>query len=591
MASLPPSTTATATSATSGTIATLPSSYSLFKKTPLGIHTFKKTKQYCLRVSCKAQENEETSLKLDRRNVLIGLGGYGATTLVASSSALAAPISAPDLSKCGAADLPEGANPVNCCPPASTKIVDFKLPPPSNTARIRPAAHLADKQYIAKFSRALQLMKDLPEDDPRSFYQQANVHCAYCDGAYEQVGFPDLEIQVHDSWLFLPFHRYYLYFFEKILGKLIDDPTFAIPFWNWDSPDGMSMPVFYTDPNSPFYDSRRDAAHQPPTLVDLDFNGSDPNVTDDQQVSSNLAIMYRQIVSSGSTTGLFMGRPYRAGDESDPGAGSLENIPHGPVHVWCGDRTQPNLEDMGNFYSAGRDPIFYAHHSNIDRMWNVWKGLGGRRQDYTDPDFLNASFLFYDENAQLVRVQVKDCLDSGKLGYVYQDVDLPWLNSRPTPRFSSLTRKLKKATVAKAGSTSSAAHTFPRKLDKVVRVMVPRPKKSRSKKEKEEEEEILLIEGIEVDRDAFVKFDVYINDEHEPAIGPGNTEFAGSFVNVPHKHKHKHNKKLKTQLRLGITELLEDLGAEDDDGVLVTLAPKFGSGVATIGGIKIEFDS
>ncbi|EXC11643.1 hypothetical protein L484_000709 [Morus notabilis] len=26
-------------------------------------------------------------------------------------------------------------------------------------------------------------MEDLPASDPRSFMQQANVHCAYCDGA------------------------------------------------------------------------------------------------------------------------------------------------------------------------------------------------------------------------------------------------------------------------------------------------------------------------------------------------------------------------------------------------------------------------
>ncbi|XP_028111583.1 polyphenol oxidase, chloroplastic-like [Camellia sinensis] len=117
---------------------------------------------------------------------------------------------------------------------------------------------------------------------------------------------------------------------------------------------------------------------------------------------------------------------------------------------------------------------------------------------------------------------------------------------------------------------------------------VPRPKKSRSKKEKDDEEEILVIEGIEVDQDVFVKFDVLINDEHE-VIGPDNTEFAGSFVNVP--HKHKHGKKIKTMLRLGIAELLEELGAEDDDGVLVTLVPKNGAGAVTIGGVKIEFDS
>ncbi|KAL0398628.1 UNVERIFIED_CONTAM: Polyphenol oxidase, chloroplastic [Sesamum radiatum] len=402
----------------------------------------------CPKISCKSTDNDQESAatgKFDRRNVLIGLGGlYGATTLAASPFAFAAPISAPDVTKCGPADLPQGAAPTNCCPPPTAKIIDFKFPPPSTTLRVRPAAHLADEAYIAKFNKAVELMRALPEDDPRSFKQQASVHCAYCDGAYDQVGFPNLELQVHNSWLFFPFHRYYLYFFERILGKLIDDPTFAMPFWNWDSPGGMRIPAMYANPNSPLYDSLRDQRHQPPTVLDLNYSGTDPTISVDQQTRRNLTVMYRQMVSNSRTARLFFGSPYRRGDDPNPGSGSIENIPHGPVHVWTGDRTQPNFENMGNFYSAGRDPIFYAHHSNIDRLWSVWKTLGGRRQDITDRDFLDASFVFYDENAQMVRVKVRDCLDNTKLGYVYQDVEIPWLDSRPTPRVSSVVRKLKK---------------------------------------------------------------------------------------------------------------------------------------------------
>ncbi|KAL7602782.1 hypothetical protein Lser_V15G16479 [Lactuca serriola] len=548
-------------------------------------------------VSCKGaldddDHHHENSGKFDRRNVLLGLGGlYGAAATFGSNSlAYAAPIMAPDLTKCGPADLPQGAVPTNCCPPYTTKILDFKLPPPSTTFRVRPAAHLANKDYIAKFNKAIELMKALPDDDPRSFKQQAAVHCAYCDGAYDQVGFPDLELQVHGSWLFLPFHRYYLYFFEKICGKLIDDPNFAIPFWNWDAPDGMKIPDIYTNKKSPLYDALRDAKHQPPSLIDLDYNGDDENLSRSKQTSTNLTIMYRQMVSSSKTASLFMGSPYRAGDEASPGGGSLEGIPHGPVHIWTGDRNQQNGEDMGNFYSAARDPIFYAHHANIDRMWSVWKTLGGRRNDFTDKDWLDSSFLFYDENAEMVRVKVRDCLDSKKLGYVYQDVDIPWLKSKPEPRLKRALSKIKKLAVARADEhIPFAKDVFPASLDKVIKVLVPRPKKSRSKKQKEDEEEILVIEGIEVKRDEFAKFDVFVNDEDDGMRATADkTEFAGSFVNVP--HKHKHGKNVKTRLRLGISELLEDLGAEDDDNVLVTLVPKNKGGEVSIKGIKIEHE-
>ncbi|KAL2341926.1 hypothetical protein Fmac_009866 [Flemingia macrophylla] len=523
-----------------------------------------------------------------RRNVLLGLGGLcGAVTL--NPFAFAAPISPPDLTSCGPPDLPAGVQPTNCCPPSSTTIIDFKFPPRNQPLRVRPASHLVSNDYISKYKKAVELMKKLPTDDPRNFTQQANVHCAYCDGAYHQVGFPDLELQVHNSWLFFPFHRWYLYFYERILGSLINDPTFALPYWNWDAPKGMQLPSIYADPKSPLYDTLRSASHQPPTLVNLDFSFSDPDAPGD--VSNNLSIMYRQVVSNGKTSTLFLGNPYRAGDDPEPGGGSVENSPHAPVHGWTGDKNQTNFEDMGNFYSAARDPIFYSHHSNIDRLWSIWKTLGGKRKDFTDSDWLESAFLFYDENKNLVRVKVKDCLDTKKLGYVYQDVDIPWLKSKPSPR---RLRAQKATTVAQTFGVGAAhaAETstnvkFPLVLDSVVSTIVKRPKKSRSKKQKEDEEEVLVIEGIEFDRNLPVKFDVFINDEDDKLVRPDHTEFAGSFVSVPHSHKHK-NQKTVTSLSLGLTDLLEDLDVEDDDSVRVTLVPRHGKGHVKIRGIKID---
>ncbi|CAH9133741.1 unnamed protein product, partial [Cuscuta epithymum] len=104
--------------------------------------------------------------------MLVGLGGlygYGAIT---NPLAFAEPISA---SKCGPVQLPKTADQsLNCCPPlpgGEANIVDFKLPYRPTTMRVRPAAHLAanDEAYVEKFTRAVDLMKALPDDDPRSF--------------------------------------------------------------------------------------------------------------------------------------------------------------------------------------------------------------------------------------------------------------------------------------------------------------------------------------------------------------------------------------------------------------------------------------
>ncbi|XP_010039984.2 polyphenol oxidase, chloroplastic [Eucalyptus grandis] len=539
-------------------------------------------------ISCKALSNDDSeqnpmSVKLDRRNVLIGLGGfYGAVGLRSDPFALAEPISVPDFTQCGKVNPCAKA----CCPPPTTEVLDFKLPSSNSPTRVRPAAHLADEDYIAKYAEAIRLMKALPADDPRSFMQQANVHCAYCDGYYNQVGFPHLEVQVHCSWLFFPFHRYYLYFYEKILGSLIKDPTFALPYWNWDAPGGMKMPAMFTDPHSPLYDFNRNPDHAPPMLVDLNYNCE--HLPPSNLIDNNLSIMYRQMVSSGKTAKLFLGHAYRAGDHANPGAGSIELMPHNTVHNWCGDYRQPNLEDMGILYSAARDPLFFAHHSNVDRMWTLWKTLGGpKRTDFTHPDWLNASFLFYDENKQAVRVKVKDCLETTNLGYKYQDVDIPWRNSKPVPRKIAIKVTETSGGIADVAEIPRSIAHFPVKLDKVVSTLVKRPKQKRSKKEKEEKEEVLVIEGIELESDAFVKFDVHINDEQASLSSPDMTEFAGSFVNVP--HKHKPGKKMKTKLTLGITELLEDLMCEDDEKILVTLNPRYGGEDVIISNIKIEF--
>jgi polyphenol oxidase len=479
-------------------------------------------------------------------------------------------------------DLPNPENPTNCCPPLPKKIIDFRPPSSFSPLRTRRAAHLVDEDYVAKYAEAISLMKSLPEDDPRNFYQQANVHCAYCDDAYEQVGFPKLELDVHFCWLFFPWHRYYLYFYERILGKLINDPTFALPFWNWDSPSGMQMPYIFTDPKSPLYDQFRDQNHQPPVLLDLDYAAGDPNPTNANKLySSNLRVMYKQMVSGAAKPTLFFGKPYRAGDDSRPGAGTIENSPHNNIHRWTGDPTQENTEDMGNFYSAARDPIFFCHHSNVDRMWTIWKTIpGGIRRDISDLDWLNSEFLFYNENAELVRCKVRDCLDNRRLRYTYQNVEIPWLKSKPIPR-----RLGKKAAETKTALTPITA--FPLVLDKTIVTVVSRPKKSRSRKEKEEEDEVLVIEGIEYDNGKFVRFDVFINDDLEIPSKPENTEFAGSFVNV----SHKNAKKSKTRLILGITELLEDLETDGDDSIVVALVPRSNSvsDPVVISGVKIEF--
>ncbi|PPD69233.1 hypothetical protein GOBAR_DD33883 [Gossypium barbadense] len=516
-------------------------------------------------VSCKASNGKQNDAdhtsflnRFDRRDILLGLGGslYGATSLVRDPFALAGDAIKPDLSSCGESTVDTGKNCLNvpCCPPKlkGSKIIDFE-PPLGCKIRYRPAAHLVDRDYLYKFESAMERMKALPVDDPRNFMQQANIHCANCNGAYSQVGFPDQKLEVHYSWLFFPFHRMYLYFFERILGKLIDDPDFAMPFWNWDSPCGMTMPQIYLDPYSPLYDENRNLKHQPDVLV---------NLNDGKPV---------QMVRSAKTASCFHGAAYLGGCESEtdisctpePRGGTIENGAHIAVHKFVGAENPPYNEDMGSFYSAGRDPLFYAHHGNVDRMWNIWKTLPGKkRRDFDEDVWLNSSFLFYDENANMVRVKVRDCLDSKTLGYDYQSVDIPWLRSKPTPRRSrpGVGRDQDQGQDVAARRKSKNFRRFPIVLDKVA-----------------------------LDRNDSVHFDVSINDDEDDdnPCKPEDAQFVGSFSSLPRGDSCHSEAMLSTNLYLALSDALEALKIQFEDTIVVTLVPK--EGEVSIGNIKIDY--
>jgi hypothetical protein len=70
--------------------------------------------------------------------------------------------------------------------------------------------------------------------------------------------------------------------------------------------------------------------------------------------------------------------------------------------------------------TAAQDPLFFAHHGNIDRIWNRWLALGGGRANPTSPDWLNMSWTFFDENSRWVSIKAVDVVnDEADLRYRY----------------------------------------------------------------------------------------------------------------------------------------------------------------------------
>ena len=66
---------------------------------------------------------------------------------------------------------------------------------------------------------------------------------------------------------------------------------------------------------------------------------------------------------------------------------------------------------MGGFDTAGLDPIFWLHHANIDRLWDVWLGQPGRANSTEAAWLTGLTFKFHDENAVPLTQDSKDVTD------------------------------------------------------------------------------------------------------------------------------------------------------------------------------------
>jgi tyrosinase len=149
--------------------------------------------------------------------------------------------------------------------------------------------------------------------------------------------------------LFLPWHRAYLYFFELALRDHVPDATLA--WWDWTTPRAHQngIPRAFSDATvgqkaNPLFAAPVELAKQgnnPPPMTSRDPGDPSelPNPSDVQVV---LSIQQYNRFSS-----------------------QLENI-HNGVHGWVGGV-------MGVIPWAAFDPIFWAHHAMIDRIWSLWQ--------------------------------------------------------------------------------------------------------------------------------------------------------------------------------------------------------------------------
>jgi polyphenol oxidase len=282
-------------------------------------------------------------------------------------------------------DMPSDCAPIGV---SGKTPVPYK-PDPTLPVRVRKSAFEVSKSEVDRLKAAYSALRNLTKtdpSDPRGWLRQGYVHCWYCGGGSNGTQGEE----IHGSWRFFPWHRAYLHFHERILCKLVGDDTFSLPYWDWDSSGRQTFPSVYGDPDdvsNPLFDMLRSA--KPGSIIN-------PQVV-------SAPIMNKTMNSRNNS--LFMG--------SANSVGAMENSPHGPVHIWTGDTSLQNANsDMGILATAAQDPMFFAHHGNIDRLWSVWLGLSPTHKNFDDKAWRDHGWQFYDENKVWTRITISQVLDT-----------------------------------------------------------------------------------------------------------------------------------------------------------------------------------
>jgi len=257
------------------------------------------------------------------------------------------------------------------------------------TLKLRESVSRLSAEQLAAFRAAIGGL--LERSDNRGYQYFAGWH-----------GVPDGICQHHNT-LFLPWHRGYLYHFELALQDI--DPDVTLPWWNWIVEPGI--PAAYDDvevdgqpnvlhsmPVSPIGVARQDSfpatTHRDPR--DASLTGPGPQAPPLREVRlRDRTVDALQWLMSATTHGEFTQRCWRL---------------HDNVHVWVGG-------EMGDANWAAFDPLFWAHHTMVDRLWRIWQH--DHPGAVPEADVIDQPMTFLKPPSFTVR----EVLDVAALGYDY----------------------------------------------------------------------------------------------------------------------------------------------------------------------------
>lgn len=245
----------------------------------------------------------------------------------------------------------------------------------ANGIVIRPSAEQAN---VAALQDAYDKMQGLSASDNRSWIYWAEFHGfnRYECWHHARVGRGG-GVLPYD--LFLPWHRAYLTFFDNAARDQNQDAI--LPWWDWTS-DGShanGIPAAYASGGSALETGPMPAMAGAPerrTQRNPDSPSSLPTKDEVDDLIDNVAD-FRDF------------------------SNQLQDI-HDGVHGWVGG-------DMGVIATSAFDPVFWAHHAMIDRVWYLWQLKHGVNN-------IPASYL---DRALFPGYTVQQVLDVRALGYDY----------------------------------------------------------------------------------------------------------------------------------------------------------------------------
>lgn len=328
---------------------------------------------------------------------------------------------------------------------------------------------------ILWYARGVKALKARPLNDSTSWRFYGAIHGFY-QPWWQQLDYLSSSDQMpsnsdvatywqqcqHGSWYFVPWHRGYLLGLEAVIRDAIaplgGPADWALPYWNYFGENENQLPNAFASPDWP------DGTGDNPLYVAQRYgpDGSGNVYVPMDQVDEK-ALGDRNYIGAGSGGSQGFGGLNTGFSHTGGVHGGIESQPHDVVHGVVGGGDNVTLGLMSWPDLAALDPIFYLHHANIDRLWQVWVQMPTSKGNPPDANWVNGptsvgqrAFVMPMPGGRSWTYTPGDVTDLSKLGYDYDDVSPP---PGPAPAVARLQRLgvPAPAALALAASTPMAA--------------------------------------------------------------------------------------------------------------------------------------